>query len=313
MKLWIVILIVATAFIISFQFTNTKTIVSVMEQVSNTTEIQVPQEVVPSVDKPIYSEASLEAKIHDLVNLMREQNDLPVVQYNFTLANIAKLHSIDMVQKKYFDHFDPDGAGPQARGLRAGIIDCGMVAEYMDYNNRLAKFELKQNQNNQKIRELNQKIEQYENKNKEFEKLQTYYNTFRQNDQLAYYDLVRQYEALQQEYNDIVKQQKQLQQIDIELDEQHRELEQLYNMLDGKVVKGPGENLAKSYLYESYTSNGLVTTYNWQTEDELAQQIVDGWMQSPGHRENILIPYWTSEGIGVEISGNEVYVTQEFC
>lgn len=47
--------------------------------------------------------------------------------------------------------------------------------------------------------------------------------------------------------------------------------------------------------------------------DTVATQSVEGWMGSSGHRENILTPYFQSEGIGVAKSGSEVYVTQNFC
>jgi len=37
-------------------------------------------------------------------------------------------------------------------------------------------------------------------------------------------------------------------------------------------------------------------------------------MKSPGHRKNILTPYWKKEGIGVHIGPDDkVYVTQNFC
>ena len=53
------------------------------------------------------------------------------------------------------------------------------------------------------------------------------------------------------------------------------------------------------------------------TNEELANETVEGWMQSPGHRENLLQEYWNTEGIGVYIEeeGSEttVYVTQNFC
>jgi uncharacterized protein YkwD len=46
----------------------------------------------------------------------------------------------------------------------------------------------------------------------------------------------------------------------------------------------------------------------------LAIQVVDGWMNSPGHRANILLPAWRNEGIGVFIDRDwEVYITQNFC
>lgn len=45
----------------------------------------------------------------------------------------------------------------------------------------------------------------------------------------------------------------------------------------------------------------------------VARQAVDGWMGSPGHRENILRGRFSAEGIGVVYDGGEVYVTQNFC
>lgn len=52
-------------------------------------------------------------------------------------------------------------------------------------------------------------------------------------------------------------------------------------------------------------------------EATLADRVVAGWMNSPGHRENLLRSYWRREGIGVaavEVGGeSRVYVTQNFC
>lgn len=52
-------------------------------------------------------------------------------------------------------------------------------------------------------------------------------------------------------------------------------------------------------------------------EHAIAEAIVEGWMDSPGHRENILRPAWENEGIGVAVAtdGDEttVYATQNFC
>lgn len=39
---------------------------------------------------------------------------------------------------------------------------------------------------------------------------------------------------------------------------------------------------------------------------------VDGWMKSPGHRENILRPVFTETGIGVWQVNNTYYITQLF-
>lgn len=53
------------------------------------------------------------------------------------------------------------------------------------------------------------------------------------------------------------------------------------------------------------------------TESEIARMAVEAWMDSPGHRENILRSRWEFEGIGV-VAGQQdgltvVKVTQEFC
>jgi len=43
-----------------------------------------------------------------------------------------------------------------------------------------------------------------------------------------------------------------------------------------------------------------------------AQQAVDGWMASEGHRANILSSDYDRSGIGVVINGNSAYATQVF-
>lgn len=44
----------------------------------------------------------------------------------------------------------------------------------------------------------------------------------------------------------------------------------------------------------------------------LANQFMTNWMNSPGHRANILSTNFTSIGVGVYKSGNKYYATQEF-
>lgn len=64
-----------------------------------------------------------------------------------------------------------------------------------------------------------------------------------------------------------------------------------------------GENLA--YIQTGVGSGG--------SAEEIAEQIVDGWMNSEGHRENILREDWDSEGIGVYMDDGRVDATQNFC
>ena len=73
-----------------------------------------------------------------------------------------------------------------------------------------------------------------------------------------------------------------------------------------------GENLGQTYVYKSKYSSGLISDY--RSMDEIAEQIVQGWMDSPTHRSNVLHDYWQNEGIGVAIQPDDkVYVTQNYC
>ena len=46
---------------------------------------------------------------------------------------------------------------------------------------------------------------------------------------------------------------------------------------------------------------------------QVAQAAVTAWMNSPGHRANILSSFYHSEGVGIAVSATKVYVTQDFC
>ena len=49
-------------------------------------------------------------------------------------------------------------------------------------------------------------------------------------------------------------------------------------------------------------------------EENIASQTVTGWMNSAGHRTNILTPYFQSEGVGVaESEDGKIYATEDFC
>ncbi len=75
-----------------------------------------------------------------------------------------------------------------------------------------------------------------------------------------------------------------------------------------------GENIFQNNLYDRVLISNGVRHFDWNSADRIAETTVDGWMKSPGHRKNILMPYWASEGIGVSISPEgKVYITQNFC
>lgn len=77
------------------------------------------------------------------------------------------------------------------------------------------------------------------------------------------------------------------------------------------------ENILYTYAFTDVrTDSGIV---HYESETELAQGMVRAWMNSEGHRENILKTYWRNEGIGVYVienpegDGVKVYATQNFC
>lgn len=69
---------------------------------------------------------------------------------------------------------------------------------------------------------------------------------------------------------------------------------------DGVKYSAWGENL-------SWNSD-----YNFKTSYEAAEFFVNGWMNSPGHRANILNPNFQEIGVGVVKSGNEYFGIQQF-
>lgn len=79
-------------------------------------------------------------------------------------------------------------------------------------------------------------------------------------------------------------------------------------------VDGIAENLFQNNLYDSVTYYNGIPSYDWNTLEEIAQSTVNGWMNSLGHRQNILTSTYDKEGIGVAIYSNEkVLITQNFC
>ena len=78
---------------------------------------------------------------------------------------------------------------------------------------------------------------------------------------------------------------------------------------------GLSENIFRGNLYESMRLlGGVPVSYDWLSNEEIAHITVDGWMNSEGHRKNILNSNFDREGIGVFIdSKDRVYVTQNFC
>ncbi|ELY47948.1 CAP domain-containing protein [Natronorubrum bangense] len=82
---------------------------------------------------------------------------------------------------------------------------------------------------------------------------------------------------------------------------------------DGGTYYIGGENIAYTYVDQPVqTDSGDVVRHT--TERELADGLVEQWMNSDEHRENILADHWNNEGIGIAVTDNDrVYATQNFC
>lgn len=75
------------------------------------------------------------------------------------------------------------------------------------------------------------------------------------------------------------------------------------------------ENIAMHTLYERFhlePDGGR--RYEWLDDAALARRVVAGWMESAGHRRNLLASHWRSEGLGLAFNTvHEVLITQNFC
>jgi uncharacterized protein YkwD len=75
------------------------------------------------------------------------------------------------------------------------------------------------------------------------------------------------------------------------------------------------ERISGRYPYRVRTLGENIWTalgYNPANRHRVAQEIVDDWMSSPGHRANILDPDFTHLGVGVSARQRTVLATQEF-
>lgn len=67
------------------------------------------QQTAPTTVKTTAAEAQLANQVLELVNQERANEGIAALAHNATLADIAWLHSADMVKREYFDHVSPDG------------------------------------------------------------------------------------------------------------------------------------------------------------------------------------------------------------
>lgn len=86
----------------------------------------------------------------------------------------------------------------------------------------------------------------------------------------------------------------------------------------GRQGRGVLENLAQTWLYRnrSTETDGLMqrVTYDWRTQEEIAEESTTRWVRSLSHRRALLAPSARHQGIGVAIRGDgQVLLTQVIC
>src|SRR5262245_23769756 len=75
-----------------------------------------------------------------------------------------------------------------------------------------------------------------------------------------------------------------------------------------------GENIHQNNLYSRVITEKKKTTYDWNSMEQIAAGTMKEWMNSEGHRQNILEKEFTREGVGVAIAADDkVYITELLC
>lgn len=98
--------------------------------------------------------------------------------------------------------------------------------------------------------------------------------------QIQYDKLSKQYDQLSQQFQATGNTDQNLYQ---QLQAQYSQLQELYNKLNNynsnqMLFAGIGENIMQGWLYNSTTYINEVPYHHWLNPDDLANQIVDGWM-----------------------------------
>ena len=261
----------------------------------------------------------LEYKIHDLINIQRQNYGLYPLAFNSSLQQIAETHSKDMAKRNYYDHITPEGITHTQRGVDAGFVTCGGSGEIMqqDLDQKGIAIDAMKQDLAQKSAILDGLKNQYEPQVEQYNKESSHYQSSVINDQTTYDNLQSEYNSLNVLKNNI----------DSNLAEYNTEAQKLNSLVDdyntestsrnenAGTVYGIAENINKEWKYMKGDPSQTPMYHNWMNDDPdtLARNTVDAWMNSQDHRENILTPFWQKEGIGVGMSPTTIYVTEDFC
>ncbi|MDF2569715.1 MAG: SCP-like extracellular [Sporomusa sp.] len=80
-----------------------------------------PSAPTPSTTTPTSGLTADESKAFQLLNADRAANGLPALKVNMSLVRLAENYAQDMINRKYFSHYNPEGQSPFDRMKQAGI------------------------------------------------------------------------------------------------------------------------------------------------------------------------------------------------
>ena len=80
----------------------------------------------------------------------------------------------------------------------------------------------------------------------------------------------------------------------------------------GRHGSSPHQRMKAESFGGSTTGENIYRFLARRDQKKLAKKLVDGWMNSPGHRANILHSEVKYLGVGIARSGDSVYATQNF-
>lgn len=83
----------------------------------------------------------------------------------------------------------------------------------------------------------------------------------------------------------------------------------------GLTIHQGGENIFQGHVIANLTiQNWRIVEVEIPNPASQAEEAVEGWLASPGHRRNIMNRIWQQQGIGAAITDDgELYITQNFC
>lgn len=222
----------------------------------------------------------LALQIFDKVNQARVQAGVSSLVWNGVISTSAKQHSQDMMSRHYFAHVSPDNIDPAQRGVSAGFENCGDPET----------IKLYQSIEPEGVRYDNM-LDGYFHAVNKYKQDQYYYENFGQGN-------IGLGNSLKIQYDSIRQQEHELQNMNIDYNNKIDLVDEAIQ--ERKIGTGFSENIMDSVGY-SY--------------DSVPDMAIRGWLDSPGHREVMLHPYFSMMGMGVVIddSTKTVMVTNDFC